>query len=100
MKPLTAEEKLTLYEQRHQLLIKWLHKQADDRRNRKKPEPHPLDFSMDDDPNAYQNACSVVQGHNWALESSASAYEYVLEAIKNYDRELEAKLSPSNEYEI
>lgn len=78
MKPLTAEEKLALYQQRHELLIKWLHKQAKDHRNAKKPQPHPLDFSMDDDPNAYEKAQQEVFQHNWNQECLASTYEYVI----------------------
>jgi hypothetical protein len=100
MKPITAEEKVAFLEERHALILKSLHKRLDELEQTKQKTPHPLDFSMNDDPNAYQNACSGVQWHNFEVDKAITTQENFIRFLETLDRELEAKLNPTNEYEI
>ena len=102
MKPIPAYQKVIFLEERHELLRKWLHEQAELNRKAKRRVPHPFDFSFDPDPNsdAYHTARSSAMEFNQRCEDTACVYEYVLEAIANGDKELEKKLNPTNEYEI
>lgn len=100
MRPLFANEIIALYDQRHQLIVESLHKQLGDLEKTKQATPHPLDFSMADDPNAYQNACSAVQCHNYQIDKAITTHENFVRLIERLDREMEAKLNPANEYSI
>lgn len=100
MRPLFANEIIALYDQRHQLIVESLHKRLGELEKTKQTLPHPLDFSMDDDPNAYQNACSGVQWHNFDVDKAITTQENFIRFIERLDRELEAKLNPANEYSI
>jgi hypothetical protein len=83
------KELIAALEKRHALLIKWLTKQAKDRRASLIPEPHPLDFAMSSE-DEKANELHRISYHNAKALDSAECYEYVLEAIRNYDRTFEA----------
>lgn len=91
-------------ELRNKLLIRWLDREAELHRELKKTYPHPLDFMLDDDPNAYQKAVDEISFGNTIHEEQASSFEHVIDVIlqseETMEKKFEQKINPSNEFDI
>jgi hypothetical protein len=98
-----GNDRINHLEKRHKLIIKWLEHQVKANQDLIKPASHPLDFAMHTSEEA-QQAIWTAEWTNRLHSVAASAYETVLEAIENGDRQMaEAQFkkdNPCNEYMI
>jgi hypothetical protein len=93
------EDQLAHSEKRWNQLKNWLQKQANLRREQKKPYPHPLDLSFCT-PEESHEKMQAIRDHNFDCETAAAAYEYVLEAIQNTEKQDRPIINPQLNYEI